>query len=309
MAALPPENVVADSSRPATPLVSVLVRSTDRPTLARALNSISSQTYSAIEIVVVAASGSTHAALPEFWNGRPLRFLPANARLTRPIAANVLVASARGRYLNFLDDDDEFLPSHVQTLVDALMRADHKRLAYSICRVYDAGGVDCGRLGKAGHHLLMFHQNRFAIHAALFDRSLVDQGVRFDTKFDRLEDLDFFVACGARTDFEFVPEETCVWNAFAGQSGMGFASNFDSAQQQRFTLMIREKWRKQFEKWGKDPEGILSVAESAAAFGRLDVSAKLFGKIRDLSWSDEALRGRVAALSSRLREAPASVAR
>jgi len=309
MAALPPESVAAGSSRPATPLVSVLVRSTDRPTLARALNSISSQTYPAIEIVVVAASGSTHAALPEFWNGRPLRFLPANARLTRPIAANVLLASAHGRYLNFLDDDDEFLPNHVQTLVDALMHPDHKRLAYSISRVYDADGVDCGRLGKVGHHLLMFHQNRFAIHAALFDRSLVDQGVRFDTKFDRLEDLDFFVACGARTDFKFVPEETCVWNAFEGQSGMGFASNFDSAQQQRFTRMIREKWRKQFEKWGKDPEGILSVAESAAAFGRLDVSAKLFGKIRDISWSDEALRDRVGALSSRLREAPASVAR
>ena len=309
MAALPRQTDAPESDGATKPLVSVLVRSTDRPTLARALNSIGSQTYPAIEILVVSASGSAHSSLPDKWHNRPLRFLSSNAKLTRPVAANVLVASANGRYLNFLDDDDEFLPNHVQTLVDALMRTEHKRLAYSICRVYDSEGVDRGRLGKAGHHLLMFHQNRFAIHAALFDRSLIDQGVRFDTKFDRLEDLDFFVACGARTSFEFVPEETCVWNAFDGQSGMGFDSNFDSSKQQRFTQMIREKWRKQFEKWGKDPEGILAVAESAAAFGRLDVSAKLLGKIRDISWPDEALRGRVTALSSLLNGASATAAR
>ena len=309
MAAMPHQTVAADSSYVTKPLVSVLVRSTDRPTLSRALNSISSQTYPAIEILVVSASGSVHAALPAMWNNRPLRFLSSNAKLSRPLAANALLASANGRYLNFLDDDDEFLPNHVQTLVDALMRTEQTRLAYSICRVYDSEGVDRGRLGKPGHHLLMFHQNRFAIHAALFDRSLIDQGLRFDTKFDRLEDLDFFVACGARTNFAFVPEETCVWNAFDGQSGMGFASNFDSSQQQRFTQMIREKWRKQFEKWGKDPEGILAVAESAAAFGRLDVSAKLLVKVRHISWPDEALRGRVTALSSLLNDAPATAAR
>lgn len=293
--------------RPSSPLVSVLVRSTDRATLARALNSISSQTYPAIEILVVAASGAAHAPLPTIWHGRPLRFLPALKPLSRPDAANVLVASAQGQYLNFLDDDDELLPEHIERLLDALLKADGKRLAYSICRVYDAQGADSGRLGKQSHHLLMFHQNRFAIHAALFNRSLIDQGVRFDTKFDRLEDLDFFIACGARTAFEFVPVETCIWNAFTGQSGMGFAGNFDSAQHERYMQIIRGKWHKQFEKWGQDPEGILAVAESAAAFGRMDVCAKLLAKVHRISWANDALSARVDALKGLLRASHAAL--
>ena len=289
-----------------SPLVSVLVRSTDRASLAKALDSISHQTYPSIEILVVAASGSAHAPLPELWRGRPLRFLPSLKALSRPDAANVLVASAQGQYLNFLDDDDELLSEHIDTLVNALMQASGKRLAYSVCRVYDAQGVDSGRLGKSSHHLLMFHQNRFAIHAALFNRSLIDQGVRFDSKFDRLEDLDFFIACGARTAFEFVPTETCIWNAFTGQSGMGFAGNFDSAQHERYMRVIREKWHKQFEKWGRDPEGILAVAESAAALGRRDVSAKLLAKIRHTVWANNALSARVDALTTLLGTKPAS---
>lgn len=282
------------------PLVSVLVRSTDRPTLARALDSIADQTYPAIEILVVAASGAAHPALPPFWRNRPLRYLTAVQPLSRSIAANVLVASASGRYLNFLDDDDELLPIHVETLVNALSANLNRRVAYAVCRVYDAAGVDVGRLGKPGHHLLMFHQNRFAIHAAMFNRSLIDQGIRFDAKFDRLEDLDFFIACGARSEFEFVPVETCTWHAFTGGSGMGFADNFNSDQHQRYTQAIRTKWHKQFEKWGRDPEGILAVAESAASFGRFDVAAKLLQKVRNTAWTDAALSQRAQAIATAL---------
>lgn len=282
----------------ARPLVSVLVRSTNRPTLTRALDSIADQSYPAIEILVVAASGSAHPPLPPFWRDRPLRYFTAVQPLSRSIAANVLVASASGRYVNFLDDDDELLPIHVETLVNALSANLTRRLAYSVCRVYDAAGTDVGRLGKPGHHLLMFHQNRFAIHAAMFNRSLIDQGIRFDAKFDRLEDLDFFIACGARTEFEFVPAETCVWHAFTGGSGMGFAGNFDSAQQERCTQAIRAKWRKQFETWGREPEGILAVAESAASFGRFDVAAKLFQKIRSTAWRDTSLSQRAETIEA-----------
>ncbi len=46
------------------PSVSIVVRSIGRPTLERALASIAAQDHPAIEIVIVAASGSNHPALP-----------------------------------------------------------------------------------------------------------------------------------------------------------------------------------------------------------------------------------------------------
>lgn len=279
------------------PQVSVLIRSSNRDSLGRALDSVAMQSWANIEIVVVAASGATHPALENSWKGRPLRFLPASAHLSRPEAANMLLANAQGAYLNFLDDDDELMPHHVSTLVEALRSQTNVRLAYSICKVLDDTGNDVGRLGKPGHHLLMFHQNRFAIHAAMFARNLVDQGLRFDVSFERLEDLDFFVACGTRTEFLFVPEITCTWYAFSGTSGMGYAGNANRSEQERNTLRIRHKWRKNFERWSREPEGILALAESTAKAGQLRQATQLLSKVRDHAWPNLDLTRRYRAVT------------
>ncbi len=293
---------------PAAPLVSILIRSSNRETLARALDSAAAQSWLNIEIVVVSASGAEHAALPAEWKGRTLRFLPAAGRLSRPVAANVLLANAQGDYLNFLDDDDELAPHHVETVITALMAQPEMRLAYSICRVFDDAGNDVGRLGRPGHHLLMFHQNRFAIHAALFSRKLVEQGLRFDVSFDRLEDLDFFVACGTRTEFLFVPDVTCTWHAFSGSSGMGYAGNANRSEQERATIRIREKWRKHFERWGRDPEGVLAVAESAMKFGKHQQAAQLAARLNSHVWPKPDLAQRYHALTSAIRSIAAGAA-
>ena len=278
------------------PLVSILVRSTNRTTLARALDSVAAQTWPHLEIVVVAASGQSHPPLDAVWRGRPVRFLPTVAPLSRPVAANTLLANARGKYLNFLDDDDELMPHHVDTLVNALEATPAMRLAYTIARVFDEQGRDVGRLGKPGHHLLMFHQNRFAIHAALFSRQLVEQGIRFDPSFDRLEDLDFFVACGARTEFLFVPSVSCTWHAFGGSSGMGYAANSNQSVQATTMARIRHKWRKHFERWSKEPEGLLALAESVLKDAGGAPAAPVFAKIRDTEWATPELTARANAI-------------
>ncbi len=274
------------------PKVSILIRSSNRNTLERALDSAAAQSWSNVEIVVVAASGATHPHLENSWKGTPLRFLSTSAPLSRPVAANMLLANAQGSYLNFLDDDDELMPHHVATLVEAIQTQANMRLAYSVCRVFDDAGNDVGRLGKPGHHLMMFHQNRFAIHAALFSRQLVDQGLRFDVSFDRLEDLDFFVACGTRTEFLFVPEVTCTWHAFSGTSGMGYAGNANRVEQERNTLRIRHKWRKQFERWSKEPAGLLALAERAVQYGHIAYGASVMSKIPLGSLPEPALAAR-----------------
>ncbi len=277
-------------------LVSILVRSTNRTTLARTLDSAAEQTWPHLELVVIAASGQSHPPLNKIWRGRPLRFLPAVAPLSRPVAANTLLANARGKYLNFLDDDDELMPHHVETLVNSLEVQPTMRVAYSIARVFDEFGRDVGRLGKPGHHLLMFHQNRFAIHAAMFSRQLVEQGIRFDPSFDRLEDLDFFVACGARTEFLFVPSVSCTWHAFTGSSGMGYAANSNHGVQAATMLRIRQKWRKHFERWSKEPEGMLALAESILKDAGSERAAALLAKIGNTAWATAELAARFSAV-------------
>src|SRR5258708_19937547 len=96
------------------PLVSILIRSMDRPTLQRALDSAAAQTWANLEIVVVAACGRAHRALPDRYRDRPLRLilLEGDRRLPRAEAANVALEAAAGESLTFPYNDPPLLAQH-----------------------------------------------------------------------------------------------------------------------------------------------------------------------------------------------------
>jgi hypothetical protein len=227
---------------PALPLVSVLVRSMDRPTLQRALDSIAAQDYPRIEVVVVAACGSAHRELPPQCGAFPLRMVCPERALPRAEAANAALDAAHGEWLNLLDDDDEFLPDHVGALRAAASADSNARLVHSMSE-------DCAADGRVLHlHGRRFKPWRqldtgfFHPHCALFARSLLDQGVRFDPRFAILEDMDFFIQCAQRTPFAFLDRVTARYYADAGDSGAGSGANRDEAKIASAIAALRAKW-------------------------------------------------------------------
>ena len=123
-----------ESEPAAVPLVSVRIATYNRPDLLvdRAVRSALNQTYPRIEVVVVgdnAVAGTAErlAALRDprlrYYN-IPLRpWYPPDQpnfwRVAGARAMNVAVALCRGDWIAPLDDDDEFLPEHIETLVKA----------------------------------------------------------------------------------------------------------------------------------------------------------------------------------------------
>lgn len=230
------------------PLVSILVRSMDRPTLERALRSAATQAYANLEIVVVAACGPAHRPLPASFMGRPLSLVRADRPLARSEAANRCLEHASGAFLNFLDDDDELLPAHVGTLMDVL-RADRRaRLAFGVQEVLDASLRRVAFFGLAGPprehftRLALFEAAAFGINAALFDRGLVDQGARFDTALACSEDHDFWIQCAQRTRFAAVNRVTSRWHGFVGDSGGGWGPNWNADAMRDAAERVRSKW-------------------------------------------------------------------
>jgi hypothetical protein len=202
----------------AGPLVSVIVRSMDRPTLDAALDSIAWQTHRPIEVVVVNARGSGHRALEPAHAGVPLRMVAdaGAAPLPRPRAANAGLEAARGEFLLFLDDDDLLLPDHVAKLVGALAAAPQAPAAY--------GDVDFGHMGADGwqsRHVFaadfdpvrLCFENYLPIHAVLFRRGCVDRGARVDERLQLLEDWDFWLQCAAEGPFVRVPGVSARYHA------------------------------------------------------------------------------------------------
>jgi glycosyltransferase involved in cell wall biosynthesis len=104
-----------------TPLVSVIVPTYNRPQfLPMALETIRRQDYPAIETIVVNNGGeNVDAIVARLPNARVVN----HERMERIATVwNAGIASARGRDLALLPDDDAFFPTHVSTLVAALER-------------------------------------------------------------------------------------------------------------------------------------------------------------------------------------------
>jgi hypothetical protein len=223
------------------PLVSILIRSVDRPTLSRALASIAAQDYPNIEVVVVAAS-IAHRALPDRCGAFPLRLVRAAHPLARADAANAALDAARGEWLNLLDDDDELMSPHVTRLRDALDAEPGFRLAHSASEDRGADGRVLGRYGGRFKPWRQLDTGFFRPHCAMFARSLVDDGARFDPAFEILEDMDFFIQCAQRTPFLFVAEATTRYYADAGDSGAGYGANRDAERLRAAFTVLRGKW-------------------------------------------------------------------
>ena len=252
------------------PLVSILIRSMDRPTLQRALDSAARQTWPNLEIVVVAACGDAHRPLPADHRGRTLRLIRTGEKLVRPIAANVALEAAHGEWLNFLDDDDELLPEHVSTLM-AAARPNGERVIFSRTRVIDTNGKVLGHVSHAGNRVQLFTHSRATVDALLFHRSLIDEGVRFDPAFLAHEDHDFQVNCATRTGFAFVNRATAVWHAQAGESGSGFGGNDNPRQRADAIRRVRQKWAAVFDEWLRNFDDVLFTGQQYLKGG--DMSA------------------------------------
>ena len=135
--------------------------------------------------------------------------------------------------------------------------ASAQRLRYSRTEIRDPDGVKTGYTGSRGFHVQLYYQARCTIHSALFHRSLVEEGARFDPAFLLMEDRDFFVNCASRTAFGFVDATTCIWHAHIGESGMGHGVSADPAIRERYLPMLHAKWEHLFDEWRSQLQGLL----------------------------------------------------
>lgn len=226
------------------PLVSVIIRSMDRPTLGDALDSVALQTYPNVEVVLVNAKGVGHRAFGE-WCGRfPLRMVDLGEPAGRSRAANVGLSHARGHLMIFLDDDDWFEPDHLVTLASLLHDSPRRIAAYSGIRCVTASGQQMAkRYERPFDAALLYAGNYIPLHAVLFSRRAIDAGCRFDEHFDVFEDWDFWLQVSRHGDFVFSGKTSAAYRIH-GDSGWGVT--FDPEVARLGTIAILSKWRREW---------------------------------------------------------------
>jgi FMN phosphatase YigB (HAD superfamily)/glycosyltransferase involved in cell wall biosynthesis len=293
--ALPPfsapmlETKMAVDTHQTLPLVSILVRSMDRPMLAEALQSIAQQTYPHIEVILVNAKGAGHS-LPATTCGQfPLRFIDAGRPLPRAAAANAALDAACGQFLLFLDDDDLLLADHIATLASVLIEGQ-VQAAYSGVRLIDAAGATVRLLNEPWEPKRLRGANFLPIHSVLFHAALRDAGCRFDESLDCLEDWDFWLQVSRHSEFQQVAEISALYRFSLGNSGL--SAQADAQAHIKNRARIFEKWQPRFtaQQW------VESFYWFESVYGH-------FKSVADLRWEELCvLRDHLAALRTQIAE-------
>ena len=205
------------------PLVSVLIRSMNRPSLPETLASLALQTYPHIEWVIVNASGREHASPPYVPARQTCRVVnPEDGQgLGRSAAANLALTHAQGNLAMFVDDDDLIAPDHIQRLVQTLHQHGQAVAAYSGVRVVNAQGQTLREYDTPWSSARLQGINFLPIHAVLFRMQEVRaQHLRFDTTLPVLEDWEFWLQLSEQNTFVHSQGITATYRQSLGQSGL-----------------------------------------------------------------------------------------
>lgn len=208
------------------PLVSIIVRTHGerQQFLKEALDSIFRQTYRPIQIVVVEDGGENarrvvnEADVPE---GITLDYFPA-PKNGRCFAGNLGLQNARGTFFGFLDDDDLFLPDHVESLVRQLQLKDGVVGAYAasyeattdVRSLHPLKYIETARqvVGRAEFSLsALWNYNYMPIQALLLRREAFEQFGGLSEELDCLEDWDLWLRYTAEKDLVFVDRVTSLF--------------------------------------------------------------------------------------------------
>ena len=203
-------------------LVSVICRTIGRPTLAEALYSVACQTYPCIEVILVsAAHNDLQSQIPSDFPF-PIRKVGTGNILSRPEAANLGLDSSAGEYLLFLDDDDWIADEHISNLVCALEDGSGTIVAYSsTTKVTELGEPTDLSFSQDFDPVLLMRDNYIPIHAALFQRSVLQRNCRFDLELEIYEDWDFWLQLAQLGDFRHIAATTAFYREGGGSETSG----------------------------------------------------------------------------------------
>ena len=266
------------------PLVSVVLPTYNRPeTLARAVATVTDQTYAPVELVVVDDCSERPAAdvLADLDTGgldtvtcvRHAENRGANA------ARNTGIREADGAFVAFLDDDDRWGPAKLDRQVAAFEEGGERvGLVYTGARyVYDDGErvIVTDVRGDATEAILQ-GESIAEFSAVMVRASVVERAGLPDERFPSWQDHEWFLRLSLHCEFEVVPEPLTVrhWD-HDGRIGQ----NFEKRRDVSFPLFV-EKHRDLAREYGLENRFVASLLETlvidAAQNGR-------YGQARDLA--------------------------
>ncbi len=203
------------------PLVSIIMPTFNRPQmLLLALESVVNQTYKNWEVIVVNDGGEdVENILSTVFAGDRIVYVRLPKNLERSYARNMGIQLAKGKYIAYLDDDDQFLPDHLETLVTCLESSEYEVAYTDAFRVihekqhgrYVETGRDVPYSCEFSRENLLY-ENFIPILCVMHSRSCFDDVGLFDESLHTHEDWDLWIRLSERAPFHHIKKTTAEFS-------------------------------------------------------------------------------------------------
>ncbi len=194
------------------PLISIIIPVYNgEDVILRAVNSVLHQTYKNIEILVIddKSTDNTLEILSTIKDKRLRIFKQKKNYQIGSIARNVGMRNAKGEYIAFLDDDDEFLPERIDKLYKEIVsKGDEYRAVTSSYFSKD------GKTWKIVHKVeeeqsiknLLLMRTSVGGCSIMIHKSILNDVGFFDESFRRHQDIEYTIRILRKTKFAVVNE-------------------------------------------------------------------------------------------------------
>lgn len=219
-----------------SPLFSVILPTYNRAgLLTRAIRSVLNQTFTNFELIIVddASTDKTREVISSFDDAR-IVYIRRDKNGGNACAKNSAIRQATGKYIAFLDDDDEYLPAFLAKMF-AVLEAAPETVGFAWCGVYNVEDTPTGekqlgeemwqpRYHNREHAYLSFlRSRRISAHNGLTVKiSCFHSAGLFDENLRKAVDTDFLIRLARCFDFVVVSE---VLVKFHNHNGFRVSTN------------------------------------------------------------------------------------
>ena len=206
------------------PLISVVVPTYKRPTfLERSIGSIAKQTHTHWEIIVVDDNDSrsehrseTERFMTRYADDVRIRYIKHEQNQGGAAARNTGIEVARGEYVAFLDDDDEWLASKLEKQLAVFLQYPECVAVYTGYKSVHEGGkpdqVALPKLRGAILEDLLYKNSVGTTSTVMCKRDALLEVNAFDAALPASQDYDLYIRLAQLGTFEYVDEVLVIFH-------------------------------------------------------------------------------------------------